>query len=151
MILESILAYFHLIAIFAWIVFAVSQAAVCHHEWLNEAALRRLVHLDTILWTATASVALAGLARVFFGVKGAQFYALDWLLYIKITLFLIVASLQVVPSRHYRRWLKAFAQQGLPADDEVRSARRNIMIATHLMAIIPLPAVFLARGFGYLG
>lgn len=151
MILESLLAYFHLIAIFAWIVFAVSQAAVCHREWLNEAALRRLVHLDAILWTATASVALAGFARIFFGVKGVQFYALNWLLYTKIVLFLVVASLQIVPSRYYRRWLKAFPEKGLPDDDEVRSARRKIMVATHLMAIIPLPAVFLARGFGYLG
>lgn len=151
MILESILAYLHLIAIFAWIVFAVSQAAVCHLEWMNEAALKRLVRLDTILWTATASVALAGIARVFFGVKGVQFYALNWLLYTKIALFLVVASLQIVPSGHYRRWLRAFPTDGLPAEDDVRNARRNIMIATHLMAIIPLPAVFLARGFGYFG
>ncbi|WP_313147421.1 DUF2214 family protein, partial [Diaphorobacter nitroreducens] len=35
-----------------------------------------------------------------------------------------------------------------PSDDQVRSTRRLVMIEAHLLALIPLLAVFLARGVG---
>jgi putative membrane protein len=148
MALEAWLSFFHITSFLAWIVFASSQAALCRSDWMNPAAVRRLVRLDRILWFATAAVVLSGLARVWWGAKGVQWYAVNPLLYTKIVLFAIVASLQISPSRHYRRWLARIDDQILPSEDQVRSARRKIMIATHLMAVIPLPAVFLARGFG---
>ncbi|MCK9517289.1 MAG: DUF2214 family protein [Ottowia sp.] len=149
MILESWLAFFHISAILAWIVFATSQAALCRSDWMNVATLQRLARMDRILWVATAAVLLSGLARIWWGNKGLDFYAGNLLLYSKIALFAVVASLQVGPSRQYRSWMAELQQtQELPADGRVRAARRNVMIATHLMALIPLPAVFLARGFG---
>ena len=149
MILESWLAFFHISAILAWIVFATSQAALCRSDWMNAATLQRLGRMDRILWVATAAVLLSGLARIFWGVKGADWYAGNWLLYSKLVLFALVASLQVGPSRHYRSWIAHVREyRELPDADEVRAARRKVMIATHLMALIPLPAVFLARGFG---
>lgn len=149
MILESWLAFFHISAILAWIVFATSQAALCRSDWMNAATLQRLQRMDRILWIATAAVLLTGLARIGWGNKGMGFYAGNLLLYSKIALFAVVASLQVGPSRQYRSWTAHLQRtQELPADERVRGARRKVMIATHLMAIIPLPAVFLARGFG---
>lgn len=148
MTLEALLAFFHITSFLAWIVFASSQAALCRGDWLNAAGVRRLARLDRILWFATAAVVLSGLARVWWGVKGVQWYVVNPLLYTKIVLFAIVASLQVSPSRHYRHWIALLDTRGLPPAEEIRGARRKIMIATHLMAVIPLPAVFLARGFG---
>lgn len=149
MILESWLAFFHISAILAWIVFATSQAALCRSDWMNVATLQRLARMDRILWVATAAVLLSGLARIWWGSKGLDFYAGNLLLYSKIALFAVVASLQVGPSRQYRSWMTELQEtQELPADERVRSARRHVMVATHLMALIPLPAVFLARGFG---
>ena len=62
--LEPWLAFFHLGAVLAWVVFASSQAALCRGDWLNAAVVRRLARLDTILWVATAAVLLTGLARI---------------------------------------------------------------------------------------
>lgn len=149
MILESWLAFFHISAILAWIVFATSQAVLCRGDGMNAATLQRLARLDRIVWIATAAVLLTGLARVGWGAKGVDFYAGNLLLHTKIALFSVVVLLQVGPSRRYRSW-RAHLQRTreLPTEEQVRGVRRNVMIATHLMALIPLPAVFLARGFG---
>ncbi len=42
MMLESVLASLHLVAILAMVVFSSSQAALCRQEWLNAAVVRRL-------------------------------------------------------------------------------------------------------------
>jgi putative membrane protein len=36
----------------------------------------------------------------------------------------------------------------LPGEGEIRQARRWVMVQAHIIALIPLAAVFLARGFG---
>ena len=36
----------------------------------------------------------------------------------------------------------------LPSEAEVKSTRRLVMVEAHLLALIPLLAVFLARGVG---
>ena len=36
----------------------------------------------------------------------------------------------------------------LPPEHEIAGARKLVMLETHLVALIPLAAVFLARGFG---
>ena len=146
---EAWLSFLHISAFLGWVVFASSQAALCRSEWLNAAAVQRLVRLDGILWIASAAVLLTGLARIYWGVKGSAWYWGNGLLHLKLTLFLVVALLQIGPGRQYRRWQAALqAGRGLPPEGEIRGARRLVMIATHLVALIPLAAVFLARGFG---
>lgn len=147
--LEPWLAFFHLGAVLAWVVFASSQAALCRGDWLNAAVVRRLARLDTILWVATAAVLLTGLARIHWGAKGAAWYWTNPLLHLKLTLFAGTALLQLGPARRYRQWAARLAGGGgLPGEGEVRGARRLVMIETHLVALVPLAAVFLARGFG---
>jgi putative membrane protein len=146
---EALLSFAHLSAILGWVVFASSQAALCRGEWLNAAVVRRLLRLDAILWSATAAVLLTGLARIQWGAKGAWWYWHNPLLWLKLALFALAALLLADATRRYRRWqAKLNASGALPPDGEVRAARLRVMIATHLVAVIPLAAVFLARGFG---
>ncbi|HET8693556.1 MAG TPA: DUF2214 family protein, partial [Aquabacterium sp.] len=56
MLLESLLAYAHFIAIFSVIVFMTSEAALCRAEWMNAAVVRRLVRLDLIYLLAAVAV-----------------------------------------------------------------------------------------------
>lgn len=147
--LEPILSFLHISAILGWIVFASSQAAICRGDWFNAAVVQRLRRLDGILWIATAAVLVTGLARTFWGAKGMGWYWINPLLHIKITLFLVAALLQVGPTRQYRRWQTELERHGqLPDAEAVAGPRKLVMVATHLVALIPLPAVFLARGFG---
>ena len=146
---EVVLAFIHLSAVLGWVVFASSQAALCRAEWMNAAVVRRLVRLDTILWVATAAVLLSGLARSAWGAKGAAWYWGNWLLHLKLTLFFITALLMIGPTRRIARWQARLAAGGsLPPEAEISGVRKLVMIETHLVALIPLAAVFLARGFG---
>ena len=57
--------------------------------------------------------------------------------------------LSIFPTLTYLRWRKTLRASGkLPAEAEVRKTRRLVMVQAHLIAVIPLVAVFLARGFG---
>ena len=148
MALEAILAYLHLLAILTMVVFIASEAALCRIEWLNAKVVERLVRLDAIYAGAAVAVLATGVARTVWGVKGTAWYWTNPLLHIKLTLFVVVALLSIGPTRSYLRWRKRLRADGtLPTEAEVRKTRKLVMIEAHLIALVPLAAGFLARGF----
>lgn len=149
MILESVLAYLHIAALLAMVVFISSEAALCRMEWLNAAVVERLVRVDVLYLVSTAAVALTGIARAVWGVKGAHWYGSNWLLHLKLALFVVVVLMALRPARTFRGWRAALrAGRGLPAAEDVAATRRWVMRAAHLIPLIPIAAVFLARGYG---
>ncbi|MEJ8857649.1 DUF2214 family protein [Variovorax robiniae] len=149
MTLEAILAYLHLLAILTMVVFVASEAALCRIEWINAAVVERLARVDMVYGIAAVLVLLTGVLRTWLGVKGTGWYWTNPLLHIKLTLFIIVGVLSAFPTMTYIRWRKTLRATGaLPAEVEVRKTRKLVMIQAHLIALIPLFAVFLARGFG---
>ena len=149
MTLEAILAYLHLLAILTMVVFIASEAALCRIEWLNAAVVERLAKVDRIYGIAAVAVIATGVARTWWGMKGTAWYWTNPLLHLKLTLFIIVGLISIFPTMRYLRWRKALRATGaLPAEAEVRKTRKLVMIQAHLIALIPLAAVFLARGFG---
>lgn len=149
MTLEAILAYLHLLAILTMVVFIASEAALCRVEWLNAAVVERLAKVDRIYGIAAVAVIATGVARTWWGMKGTAWYWTNPLLHLKLTLFIIVGLISIFPTMRYLRWRKALRATGaLPAEAEVRKTRKLVMIQAHLIALIPLAAVFLARGFG---
>ena len=149
MTLEALLAYAHLLAILTLVVFVSSEAALCRAEWMNARVVERLVKVDRIYGIAAAAVLLTGLARTGWGVKGSGWYWHNGLLHLKLALFVAVALMSIKPTLMFRGWVKQLKTGGaLPADDQVKKARKWVMWQAHLIALIPLAAVFLARGFG---
>lgn len=149
MTLEALLAYAHILAFLTMVVFLASEAALCRMEWLNEAVVRRLGRLDLIYGVSAAAVLLTGLARIYFGVKGSGWYWSHPLLHFKLTLFVVIGGLSIQPTRSFIRWRRTLdAGGGLPSPEAVRRTRRLVMWQAHLLPLIPLAAVFLARGLG---
>ena len=149
MVLESLLSYAHLLAILTMVVFLASEAALCRVDWLNAAVVERLARIDRVYGIAAGTVLLTGLLRVFLGVKGAGWYATHPLLYVKLALFVTIGLLSIKPTQMFTRWRKALRATGsLPQEAQIREARRLVMLQAHLFPLIPLAAVFLARGFG---
>jgi len=149
MTLEAILAYLHLLAILTLVVFLSSEAALCRVEWMNAKVVERLGRVDMVYGIASVAVLLTGVARTWWGVKGTSWYWTNPLLHTKLALFVAIGLLSIKPTLMYARWRKELKATGaLPADDQVRLARRFVMVQAHLLVLIPLAAVFLARGFG---
>jgi len=149
MTLEAILAYLHLLAILTMVVFIASEAALCRVEWMNKAVVERLARVDMVYGIAAVMVLLSGLARSWWGVKGTAWYWTNPLLHVKLTLFIIVGVISIFPTLTYARWRRTVRAGGaLPAEAEIRKTRRLVMIQAHLIAVIPLFAVFPARGYG---
>ena len=151
MTLEALLAYAHLAAILTMVVFISSEAALCRSEWMNAKVVERLVAVDRIYLIGVAAVLLTGLARIWWGMKGGDWYWSNWLVHLKLTSLAVVALLAIQPAQAFRRWRRDLQATGaLPGEAQIRQARRTVMLAAHLIALVPLAAVFLARGYGSL-
>lgn len=149
MTLEALLAYAHFLAILTLVVFISSEAALCRVDWMNAKVVERLAVVDRVYGIAAGAVLLTGVARTWWGVKGTSWYWTNPLLHAKVTLFILVGLLSIKPTIMFIRWRRALRATGaLPSDAEVKAARKWVMVQAHLIAIIPLFAVFLARGFG---
>ncbi len=147
MTLEALLAGLHILAILSLVVFLSSQAALCRTEWMNAAVLQRLVRVDMIYGITAVAVLITGLARAWWGMKGGGWYWHQPLLHFKFGLFILIGLLSIKPTLTYRRWLQVHdSGGGLPTPDQVRATRRLIMLEAHLLLLIPIAAVMLARG-----
>jgi putative membrane protein len=147
MTLEALLAYAHFLAILTLVVFISSEAALCRVEWMNERVVERLVTLDRIYGIAAGLVLVTGVARTWWGIKGTSWYWHQPLLHLKVGLFVLVALLSIRPTLMFIRWRKQLNADGtMPPQHEVKTARRWVMVQAHIIAVIPLAAVFLARG-----
>lgn len=149
MTFEAILAYLHLLAILTMVVFISSEAALCRVQWLNAAVVERLAKVDLVYGIAAIMVLVTGVARTVWGVKGTSWYWTNPLLHVKLTLFIVVGVISIFPTMTYFRWRKTLRSTGaLPAEADILKTRKLVMVQAHLIALIPLVAVFLARGFG---
>ena len=149
MILETVLAYVHWLAIFTMVTFLASEAALCRVEWMNARIVERLAQVDMLYGIASIVVLVTGLARTYWGAKGMGWYWSNPLLHAKLTLFIVIGLMSIKPTLTYLRWRKALRSTGaLPADEEVRRTRKTVMVQAHLIPLVALLAVFLARGFG---
>ncbi|QNP50300.1 DUF2214 family protein [Diaphorobacter aerolatus] len=144
---EALLAYAHFLAILTMTVFLASEAALCRKEWLNAAVVERLARVDMIYGISALVVLITGVARTYWGMKGVGWYWSQPLLHLKVTLFVVIALMSIGPTVRFMRWRRNLRSSGaLPSDVEIRNVRRLVMIEAHLLALIPILAVFLARG-----
>jgi putative membrane protein len=150
MALDATLAYLHFAAILALAGFLVAEAMLLRGD-LGRRDVTALSRTDVGYFIA-AGVALAtGVARVFFGAKGVGFYVGSPVFWTKVALFVAVALVSIKPTIAFGRWRRAARDAAgysvSPA--EVQSARRLVLVELHLLALLPLAAVLMARGIGH--
>lgn len=148
--LDALLAYAHFVAIIATASTVIAEAILCR-PGLTLPWAQRLGRVD-LFYLITAAFALTtGLLRLFFGIKGSTFYVGNPVFWIKISLFVAVGLISIIPTLRFIRWTKRLnANNGtVIAEDEITGTARIIYVELALLALIPLMGTLMARGFGW--
>jgi putative membrane protein len=149
MFLDWLLASFHHLAVF-------SLAAILSAEIfltlgpIDDRMALRLARVDAWFGIMAALALAAGLMRLAFGAKGADYYLANTFFWLKMALFAAVAVISIAPTFSYlvwRRRVRADASFRPPAR-EIARLRRALYTEAGLFALIPLCAAAMARGYG---
>jgi putative membrane protein len=149
---DAIFAYLHFIAIFALVWFLAKEWTLLK-SGADQLDLRRLALADAGFGMSAGAVVVAGVLRLVFGAKPWVFYAHNPVFHTKMAVFVVVGLISIVPTRAFLRWRKAAVADAnfRVAASEWQRIKRIVLIEMHLVALIPLLAVLMARGIGYRG
>ena len=148
MLLDLVLAILHHLAVF--ILFAILAVELV---WLKRdldlAGLRRIARLDMAYGAVAGAVLVIGLCRVFFGIKGYEYYVASPSFWAKMAAFAVVGLLSIPPTLKMIAWRRrAEGEPGwLPSPAEISGARRYLHIEATIFLLIPIFAAAMARGY----
>jgi len=149
MLTDAALAYLHYACILI-LAGALSAEALLLRASPGAATIAALVRAD-ILYMIAAVLALAsGAGRLLFGMKSMAFYLSNPWFQAKISLFVVIGLISIGPTRRFIQWRRSSIADAafMPYAADVAGARRLVMVEVHLLALLPLAAVCMARGFG---
>ena len=152
MLQDALLAWLHYLAIFLLVGMLCIEAALLRPGLAAQAALR-LARYDRLYGLASLAVLLRGGLRMAYGAKGAAFYIGNPWFHAKIAIFVLIGLCSIIPTLRLMRWRReakndsaaAFA----PTPREIARVRRWVLLELHLLLLIPLCAVMMARGLGF--
>lgn len=149
MLLDWALASVHHLAILTLAAILAFELALTAGE-IDARAIERLARVDAWYGAMAGLVLAAGLARVAFGLKGADYYVANAFFWTKMALFAAVAALSIAPTLRYLVWRRAARADASyrPHTASVRTVRRALWAEVALFAALPLCAAAMARGFG---
>ncbi|MBZ9935821.1 DUF2214 family protein [Mesorhizobium sp. BR1-1-16] len=148
MLVDLVLAILHHLLVFS--LFAILAVELV---WLKRdldlPGLRRVGKLDMVYGAVAGAVLVVGVLRVFFGLKGYEYYMSSHSFWAKMAAFAVVGLLSIPPTRQMIRWRKrAEGEPGwLPSAKEVSGARRYLHIEAAVFLLIPIFAAAMARGY----
>ncbi len=145
----------------AWLAIAHHVAAfgllaVLAAEWglvrtgLGAADIRRLVRVDAFYGAFAGAVVIAGISRVIWGAKPADFYLESTTFWLKMASLATLGLLSIRPTIRYISWRRAvdLDPMAVPSDDDVGWSRRMIHLQLAVFMLIPIFAALMARGIG---
>jgi putative membrane protein len=127
--------------------FTLVAALVAEHllftRRLEAAAARRLQVVDAVYGLSAGVLLVAGLLRVFYFEKGAQYYFGNPYFLIKLAAFVAIALLSIYPTVSFLSWRKK------PGVTEAQAAwiPRLLRLQLLLVPVILFCAVLMAKGF----
>ncbi len=109
-----------------------------------------MARIDIAFGVLAALVLIVGFARVYFGLKGADYYWHNSFFHAKLGAFLLVGILSIFPTLRFIKWRRAItsAPDFAPPLAEVENARRFIHLELVVFFLIPVFAALMARGYG---
>ena len=117
-------------------------------EALSLPVARRLVKADAVLGAAAGLLLVVGLSRVFFFDKGETYYINSYAFLTKLSVFIAVAVLSIIPTIEFLSWRDALNAGRVPkvSADKLRLIAKIIHGELAAVVIIVLCAAIMARG-----
>ncbi|KQY52613.1 DUF2214 family protein [Lysobacter sp. Root494] len=150
MLTDLLLASLHHLLFFGLIAMLVSEAVLLRGT-VDTAAVQRLAKLDAGYGMAAGLLLAAGLARVFYGIKGYDFYLHNPWFHAKIGCFVLVGLLSILPTIRFARWRRALRADAsfAPPAGEVATMAGIVRFELILVAAILVFAAMMARFGGF--
>lgn len=117
---------------------------------LTPATLRRLIRVDRHYGMLAMLIIFIGIGRVFYGLKGWEFYVYNWVFWVKMAIFTTVGLLSIIPTIRFIAWNRQAGMDNafrVPVQ-ELASVRRYVWLEALLFLAIPAFAAAMARGYG---
>ena len=146
---DLILAIGHHLLIFSLAGILAAELAMIR-PGLAGAGLRRLGIIDLHYGLIATLILAVGFARVFYGVKGPEFYLGNHAFWAKIAAFLVVGVLSAPPTVRILQWRRRARNEpdfALSVAD-VAGVRCFLVAEVAIFALIPIFAAAMARGYG---
>jgi len=147
--MNIILPYLHILFVMVLMGTLITEHILLKPD-LTKEQINALAITDMIFGISAGLVLITGLLRWFFFGKGFDYYLYNHLFHIKLTLFVIVGILSIFPTKKILKWRKQ-AKNGSVTDMNEETVKKQLMIIRIellLVALIPLFAVMVARGYG---
>jgi len=150
MLTDLFLAAFHHLLFFGLVSMLVTQSVMLRGR-IDGAVLARLGSIDRGYGITAGLLLAVGLLRVFYGIKGYDFYLHNPWFHAKIGAFLLVGVLSIWPTVRFLRWRKSLKADPafIPSTAEVCGLQRIIRFELALVAVIFVCAAAMARHGGF--
>ena len=149
---SALFAFLHHAAAFLLVAVVMVELVLMRSE-ITVATARTLLRMDSVYGVSAVLLLIFGFIRVFYTEKGAGYYFHSGPFLAKLTLFIIVGLLSIVPTVKFLGWRKAVQAGQAPALDDATRRRIRMIIHTELtlLFLIMLCAALMARGIGFIG
>ena len=145
--MSTLFAFLHHLSAFT-LVAALAVEFVLIRQELTLASARRLQVTDLVFGISAGALLMIGLARVFFFEKGSDYYFHSHAFMAKLSIFILVGLLSVIPTVEFLSWNKALRAGELPSISAKQLRLVTAIIHGEMLAIvlILLCAAIMARG-----
>jgi putative membrane protein len=145
----ALFAFLHHVSAFTLFAALVVEFVLIRGTLTAESA-RKILTADLVFGISASVLLLVGLGRVFHFEKGAYYYFHTWTFIAKLSLFVIVGLLSIIPTREFLSWRPAVRAGQAPAAsaDKIKSIRSIIHFEMIGVVLILLFAALMAKGVG---
>jgi putative membrane protein len=150
--MSTLFAFLHHLAAFTLVgalaIEFVLMGQATSEQGLTVPVARRLLITDAVLGAAATLLLIVGLLRVFFFEKGADYYFHSHAFMAKLSIFIVVGLLSIIPTREFLSWRKALNAGQAPSvrPEKLRLIKKLLHGELMAVVLIVLFAAVMARG-----
>ena len=149
MALAALFAFLHHLSAFLLFAALMLELVLLRGALTVESA-RKVLLADMIYGISAGVLLVVGLGRVFHFEKGAYYYFHNWAFHTKLTLFVLVGLISIIPTREFLRWRPSLKVGQVPSvtAEKLKSVRSVIHYELIGVVLILLMAALMAKGIG---